>query len=197
MSTSYTLVNPFIQGDFKSTIKSKNSVIAAKTFYKNLSEHFNNSIPKFYFTIQKGGSGNGKYYHFVVKEKKEKNDEVKFNVESYELPKEEAIKIFKNNLNSFKSKYEQAGGKAKAKKGSKKGSKSRKAVSDSESDLDSSEDFYRRAQTYQPVVTPPLYYWWYDPGVYSLDSIFVPTFYGYTPPYLQLASAAPYLVLYP
>ena len=67
MSNSYTLVNPFIHGDFKSTVKSKNSVNAAKSFYKNLSEHFNNNIPKFYFTIQKGGSGNGKYYHFLVK----------------------------------------------------------------------------------------------------------------------------------
>ena len=54
----------------KKSVKSKNSVAAARTLYKNLSEHFSNSVPKFYFTIQKGGSGNGKYYHFIVKEKK-------------------------------------------------------------------------------------------------------------------------------
>jgi len=192
MSNSYTLVNPFIQGDFKSTIKAKNSILAAKSFYKNLSEHFNNSIPKFYFSIQKGGSGNGKYYHFIVKEKKEKNDEVKFNVESYDLPKEEAINIFKKNLSTFKNKFEQAGGKTK--KGSKKGSKKARKLEDDD-DLDSSEDFYRRAQTYQPVVTPPLYYWWYDPGVYSLDSVFIPTFYSYVTPYVQVASPLAYYVL--
>ena len=45
---------------------------------------------------------------------------------------------------------------------------------DSDSDLDSSEDFYRRAQTYRPVVTPPLYYWWYDPSIYKLNSVFTP-----------------------
>jgi hypothetical protein len=184
MSNSYTLVNPFIHGDFKSTIKSKNSVNAAKSFYKNLSEHFNNNIPKFYFTIQKGGSGNGKYYHFLVKESKGANDEVKFKVESYNVSNEEAnLKVFKNKLVKFKSKFEQAGGK-KAKKGSKKGSKAKKSIDD-DSDLDSSEDFYRRAQTYKPVVTPPLYYWWYDPGVYGLDSVFVPTFYSYVTPYIQ------------
>ena len=184
MSNSYTLVNPFIHGDFKSTVKSKNSVNAAKSFYKNLSEHFNNNIPKFYFTIQKGGSGNGKYYHFLVKETKGANDEVKFKVESYNISNEEAnLKVFKNKLVKFKSKFEQAGGK-KAKKGSKKGSKAKKSIDD-DSDLDSSEDFYRRAQTYKPIVTPPLYYWWYDPGVYGLDSVFVPTFYSYVTPYIQ------------
>ena len=184
MSNSYTLVNPFIHGDFKSTIKSKNSVNAAKSFYKNLSEHFNNNIPKFYFTIQKGGSGNGKYYHFLVKESKGANDEVKFKVESHNVSNEEAnLKVFKNKLVKFKSKFEQAGGK-KAKKGSKKGSKAKKSIDD-DSDLDSSEDFYRRAQTYKPIVTPPLYYWWYDPGVYGLDSVFVPTFYSYVTPYIQ------------
>lgn len=184
MSNSYTLVNPFIHGDFKSTIKSKNSVNAAKSFYKNLSEHFNNNIPKFYFTIQKGGSGNGKYYHFLVKESKGANDEVKFKVESHNVSNEEAnLKVFKSKLVKFKSKFEQAGGK-KAKKGSKKGSKAKKSIDD-DSDLDSSEDFYRRAQTYKPVVTPPLYYWWYDPGVYGLDSVFVPTFYSYVTPYIQ------------
>jgi len=193
MSNTYNLVNPFIQGDFKSSIKSTNSVNAAKLFYKNLSEHFSNSIPKFYFTIQKGGSGNGKYYHFMVKEKKGANDEVSFKVEPYNLPKEEAINIFKNNLNTFKSKYKQAGGKAK--KGSKKGSKSKKSksISDSDSDLDSSENFYRRAQTYQPVVTPPLYYWWYDPGVYSLDSIFFPSFYSYNQPFSQILMPTAYV----
>jgi hypothetical protein len=52
MSNMYKLVNPYIQGDMKTSLKSKNSITAAKSFYKGLSEHFNNNIPKFYFTIQ-------------------------------------------------------------------------------------------------------------------------------------------------
>ena len=44
---------------------------AARKLYKKLSEHFNNSVPKFYFTIQKGGSGKGKFSHFIVKERKD------------------------------------------------------------------------------------------------------------------------------
>jgi hypothetical protein len=186
MSNTYKLVNPYIQGDFTTSLKAQNSVMAAKNFYKSLSEHFNNSIPKFYFTIQKGGSGSGKYYHFVVKEKKGKKDEVTFNVEQYNVESTESeLSAFKSKLNAFQNKFEQAGGK---KKGSKKGAKkSKKVVDDSDSDLDSSEDFYRRAQTYQPVVTPPLYYWWYDPAVYKLSSVFIPTFYSYVTPYIQLS----------
>lgn len=181
MSNTYKLVNPYIQGDMPTQIKAKNSVVAARNFYKSLSEHFNNSIPKFYFTIQKGGSGTGKYYHFVVKEVKNK-DEVKFNVEPFTVSNDESsIRTFETKLNNFKAKYEQAGGK-KGKKGSKKSRK----LDDTDSELDSSEDFYRRAQTYKPVVTPPLYYWWYDPALYNLDSIFIPTFYSYLTPYLEI-----------
>jgi hypothetical protein len=170
-------------------IKSNNSMKAAKDFYKNLSQHFNNNIPKFYFTIQKGGGDTGKYYHFVVKENKT-NDEVKFNIEPYVIPQDsKSIKNFETKLSSFKSKFNQFGGRKNSKKNSKKSSKksmSRSRLDDS-SELDSSEDFYKNAQTYRPTIVPPLYYWWYDPSIYKLDSIFIPTFYSYTTPYLQIS----------
>ena len=44
--------------------------------------------------------------------------------------------------------------------------------------LDDSSDCYKEAQTYKSTVIPPLSYWWYDPGVYNLDSIFIPTLYS-------------------
>ena len=186
MSNTYRLVNPHIEGEFNESTKANNSMIAAKKFYKNLSQHFNNNIPKFYFTIQKGGSGTGKYYHFVVKEVKE-DDEVKFNVEPYVISDDFNLKTFETKLKNFKSKFTQAGGKKGSKKTSKKGKKPAKHLDDSSSeDSDSSEAFYRRAQTYKPAVAPPLYYWWYDPGVYKLDSVFIPTFYSYVTPYLQI-----------
>jgi hypothetical protein len=186
MANKYCLVNPHIEGEFDINIKSDNSMKAAKTFYKNLSQHFNNNIPKFYFTIQKGGSGTGKYYHFVVKEMKE-DDEVKFNIEPYVIPQDsQSIKTFETKLSSFKSKFNQSGGKKTSKKSSKKAKTTRKLDDSSDSDLDSSENFYRQAQTYKPAVVPPLYYWWYDPGVYKLDSVFIPTFYSYVTPYLQI-----------
>lgn len=186
MSNTYRLVNPYIEGDFKNKLKDTNSINAARKFYKNLSQHFNNNIPKFYFTIQKGNSGKGKYYHFVVKETKE-GDDVKFNIEPYVVSNnEENISSFETRLAAFKSKFAQAGGK-KGKKASRKGSKKSKKESPKidDSDLDSSEEFYRKAQTYRPVVAPPLYYWWYDPQVYNLQSVFIPTFYSYVTPFME------------
>ena len=189
MSNTYKLINPNISGEFSTTIKSQNSINAAKTFYKSLSEHFSKDIPKFYFTIQKGGSGSGKYYHFVVKEKKGANDEVKFKVESYNVDSDESsLAAFKSRLNAFQNKFEQAGGK---KKTSKKAKKSKKSISDSDSDLDSSEDFYKRAQTYTPIVKQPLYYWWYDPSIYKLNSVFIPSLFPYTTAYLEYVLPMP------
>jgi hypothetical protein len=108
MSNTYVLVNPHVQGDFKNTITAKNSIEAGRALYKSLSEHFNNAVPKFYFTIQKGGSGKGKYYHFQVKEKLKKGDNVSFTFEPYEVVGGVDVESFSKKLNEFKNKFAQA-----------------------------------------------------------------------------------------
>jgi hypothetical protein len=192
MVNKYKLVNPYIKGEFETKLNAKNSIEAAKTFYKNLSEHFNNNVPKFYFTIQKGGSGAGKFYHFQVNEKKT-DDEVNYSIQPFEIKGEStAITQFVENFEKFKGRFN--GG---AKKSSKKGSKKRRSRSKDSSDSDESEDsydFYREAKSYVPVASQPLYYMYYDPLVYRLDSIYIPTFYAYTPPYWEIAT---YNVIYP
>ena len=94
MSNSYRLINPHIEGDMKTKVKAKNSVEAAKIIYTNLSEHFNNNLPKFNFTIQKGSSGKGKYYSFQTKEARNGED-VKFSIKpiSIKNEKEKVIKV--------------------------------------------------------------------------------------------------------
>ncbi len=180
MVNTYVLVNPHIEGNFKSKIKAKNSQEAANIFYKNLSEHFNNFVPKFHFTIQKGSSGDGKLSHFEVKEQME-DKEVTFKVRPMSIKgEEEAVQSFKSRLDNFKAKLNQDGGKKKAKKSSKHDL-------DDDSDFDdSSDDFYRRAKSYVPT-TQPIYYWWYDPYLYRLDSVYIPTFYAYVRPYIELS----------
>ena len=113
MVNTYQLVNPHIAGTFDTKIKAKNSKEASNIFYKNLSEHFSNSIPQFFFTIQKGGSGGGKYFHFKAQEERNE-DEVSFKISSYELQNENKINDFKNSLNEIKDKI-QGGGKKKEK----------------------------------------------------------------------------------
>jgi hypothetical protein len=181
MVNTYQLVNPFIQGKFKSTIKAKNSVEAANIFYKTLSEHFNNSVPQFNFTIHKGSSGNGNYYHFQVQENRNK-EEVSFSIEPLQLKNaESAVENFKSRLSKFKSKFAQDGGK----KDKKHRRKHKKHDSDDSSDSESSDNFYKKVKSYVPV-NQPIYYWWYDPYVYSMDYVYIPTFYSYVTPYIEL-----------
>lgn len=194
MVNSYLLVNPHIEGKFDSKIKARNSQEAANMFYKNLSEHFNNSVPKFNFSIQKGSSGDGKFYHFQVEESRDKN-EVSFKINSIDIKGEDQVMSkFQNKLSNFKTKFSQDGGKDRSKKSKHKKHKKHKKhhdgsaseSSDSSESSESSDDFYRRARTYLPT-TQPIYYWWYDPSIYRLDSIYIPTFYSYVTPYIELS----------
>jgi len=202
MPNTYILRNPFIAGKVKSKIKAKNSLEAAKIVYSNISEHFNNALPKFNFTLQKGGSGNGKYYHFLAKEERNEN-EVSYKIVSNEI--EGDIEKFEQNFKKFKNNFDNlVGGKKKHKK-SKKHKKHKKSKKDDtdEDDSESSEssesstesssstsDNYKMISSYLPV-TQPIYYWWYDPYIYSADSLYIPTFYSYTSPYIELAT--PYI----
>lgn len=174
----YHLVNPYIDGSFKTSVKAQNSQVAANVLYKKLSEHFNNSVESFHFTIQKGTSESGKLYHFEVNEKREEN-EVSFTIKPMVIKGASELESkFKTKLDKFKTKLEQEGGKKNKKSKSK--SKKSKIEDSSDSDLSSSSD-YRRAKSYVPM-NQPIYYWWYDPYVYRLDSVFIPNFYSYSIP---------------
>lgn len=183
MVNSYVLVNPHIEGSFKRKIKAQNSNEASNIFYKNISEHFNNSVPSFNFTIHKGSSGNGKFYHFQVKESR-KNKEVTFSINPLTLQGEEkSIERFKKNLENFKSKFNQSGGKDKKSKKHKKNKKHKDDDSSSSSSSDS-EIYIKTRNNYN--LTQPIYYWWYDPYLYNMDHLYIPTFYSYVTPYIEL-----------
>lgn len=172
MSNSYRLINPHIEGDMKTKIKAKNSVEAAKIIYTNLSEHFNNNLPKFNFTIQKGSSGKGKYYSFQTKEIRNGED-IKFNIKPVSIKNEK--KSYKNmilNINKFKKDINKTGGKI--------------TKEDLDEVIDDSSDYYTRAATYVPVINHPINYFFYDPSLYKLNSLFIPTFYSYITPLISI-----------
>ncbi len=181
MANKYVLVNPYISGKFESTIKANNSNEAAKMFYNNISEHFNNAVPKFFFTIQKGGSGKGKYYHYRSIEKRNKED-VSFLIKPHTI-KGENMSLFEKRLSQFKEKDIQNGGKKHNKKHSKDSSDSSSDSSLSDSD----SEIFSVSQTYIPSFNQPIYYWWYDPQVYNLKSFYIPTFYSYVTPIIEIS----------
>ena len=211
MVNTYVLVNPHIEGSFNKEIKAKNSIEAARSIYNNLSEHFNNNVPKFLFTIQKGTSGKGKYYSFKVKEERSSN-EINFSLQPYNIKNSEsAYKSMEEKIEEHKQKHgdEQTGGAKKkatkkaAKKTSKKGSKAKKSskkskviddsdfedfMTDDDTDFDDSpKGNTKRVQRYVPNTSLPIYSWYYDPYVYRMNSVYIPTFYSYVTPYIQVS----------
>jgi len=217
MVNTYIMVNPYIEGSFEKSIKAKNSIEAGKLLYTSLSEHFNNNVPKFLFTIQKGGSGKGKYYSFKVKEDKA-NQEINFSIEPYTVKDTENIyKNVQENITNFKNKIaikEQEGGAGKAKKTKGKSAKKTKVVKktkatkkrqdssdDSDSDIEDNFEFNgdddfdlddspkynkKSVQRYIPNGNYPISHWYYDPYLYRLNSVYVPTFYSYVTPYVEI-----------
>jgi len=172
MSNSYKLINPHIEGDMRTKVKAKNSVEAAKIIYTNLSEHFNNNLPKFNFTIQKGSSGKGKYYSFQTKEARNGED-VKFSIKPISIKNEKkSYQSMVKSINKFKDDINKRGGEI--------------TKEDLDEVMDDSSDYYRRAATYVPVINHPINYFFYDPSLYKLKSLFVPTFYSYITPFISI-----------
>tara|TARA_E500000178_G_C17031647_1_gene760949 strand:+ start:2413 stop:2991 length:579 start_codon:yes stop_codon:yes gene_type:complete len=188
MSNSYVLVNPHIEGSLKTQVKAKNSLEAAKNLYKNLSEHFNNNVPKFHFTIQKGNSGNGKFYSFKVKESRTDNT-VDFSLEPVVVQNEKNTYVkFKKNLMRFTSGLEQKGGAKKNRKPNK--SKKSDPFDDDEDDEDFFDSDTKKGKSthsyYTPNVYSPISHFYYDPYLYSMNTFYVPTFYSYLNPFIHI-----------
>jgi hypothetical protein len=172
MTNTYKLINPHIEGDLVTKIKAKNSVEAAKTLYTNLSEHFNNNLPSFNFTIQKGSSGKGKYYSFQTTEIK-KGDDIKFSIKPITVTNQKkTYASMMDGINKFKKTIDMKGGEL--------------TKEDLDEILDDSDDYYKRAASYVPVLNHPINFLFYDPLIYKLKNLFIPTFYNYITPFISI-----------
>ena len=177
----YTLVNPSINGEISVNTNSKNSVEAANFFYNEMSQYFNNHVPNFMFSFQKGGS-NGKLYHYRVTETRNDN-QVDFKLKEQSINDEERLNQFRTRLQNHQNK--QAGGNKHRKSKKSKKDDSSDDMSDSSDSSDVSSDDYLMGTSNN--YSRSIYYWWYDPYVYNMESLFLPTFYSYVTPYVELA----------
>jgi hypothetical protein len=136
------------------------------------------------FTFQKGGSatGNGKLYHYKVTESRNDN-EVNFKLREHQINDEERLRGFRARLEAHHQK--QAGGKKHHKSKKSKKDDSSDDMSDSSDSSDVSSDDYLMGTSNN--YSRSIYYWWYDPYVYNMESLFLPTFYSYVTPYVELA----------
>jgi hypothetical protein len=178
----YKLVNPSIKGNMKVDFSCSSEDKAAELAWNELSQYLTGNIPKFHFTIQKGGTR--ELFHYVAEEKidkqKKKTDYV---ARAYDVNlSDDEINSFLDSMNKFnKSNRDQHGGKDD-KKNDKKNNK--KDSSTSSSDDDTYNNKYNNNKLY--YYGNPIVYYWYNPYLYRVESIYVPTFSVPIVPYVEI-----------
>lgn len=162
----YKLVNPHIEGTFDPTINGPNYMEAAAETWKKLSKYITNSLPEFAFSLEDTSSG--KVRHFVVKETMHGGNDVKWTVDKMDLKLD----------NNARKQFKQGIDKVQKKSGGRRHNRKHRRSGDDEDDSSSSSDeyfsaikLYKSLNKYQPIT-----YWWYDPWVYNLNNLYIPTF---------------------
>jgi len=110
--TKYNLVNPYIEGNMKTSVKASNQLKAAGKIYQDvLAPMFLTSMPNFKFSIE----GNGEIFNYNVTENL-KGGHVKFKIEEFngDVDSRKLLSKVKELKNESKKDY-QDGGKSKHK----------------------------------------------------------------------------------
>lgn len=175
---SYRLVNPYIEGKFNKIFSGDTHYEAASKAWNSLASHITNNMPKFAFTLESTSNKND-LYHFMVKEKFNKSSSTLVDYDVEQLDN----KLSKEGIKEFHSQLK------KIQKGGKKRHKHNDDDDDSSSD---SSDYVVYARKFRNT-SVPIYYWWYNPYLYSTYSgnMFIPTFVAPLTPYVEL-SISPY-----
>jgi hypothetical protein len=162
-SINFELVNPYIEGNFKKIFSDNNSILAAQKCYINLSKYIRNPMPKFYYTLRDMKSG--QYHHFIVKEKANKNNNASYKIEEINIDNnKKELEQFENNINEFRN---------------KKG-----GLYIPENDNDDDDLFEEDTELYKSHYNniynhrkdQPILYYWYDPYIYKINTLYIPHF---------------------
>lgn len=178
--SNYKLINPSIEGNITSSFSGTSQLDAAVDTWNSLSKYITNNVPRFAFTLE--NSGDGTLHHFLVKENLSGGGSANYKISEINVDmKASDIKSFKNRIANFK--------KSKAQEGGKKHKKHHHDDDDSSSSSTSSSEIFSALKLYKQATRPvPIGYWWYDPLVYRLDSIYIPTFVAPLTPYIEVAT---------
>jgi hypothetical protein len=190
----YELVNPSIIGNFQTVYKTLNVEKAVEKFWKNLSKHITNNVPKIYVTFK---DGSGTLHHFKITEKlnsDSKTADYKINKIDSKLSKAQKDH-FLSEVAKVKDKFNvstnnQDGGKhhRRHRKHHKDDSSSTsssysKSSTDTDSMYDDTDDYFDFAKFRN--INQPITYWWYTPSIYSVKNVYVPTFNVPLTPYIE------------
>lgn len=172
--SNFTLINPSIQGNLKTTVSAKTPLLAAKETWSNLSKYFTNYVPTFAFTLENQDGG---MFHFKVEES-QKDGDAKFKIDMIESKlKKDDQKKFRSRINNLPEM-----------KGGKKHKKDDDDTSSSSDGFDTLKAYKHLSKRIEPIT-----YWWYDPYVYTLPSVYIPTLIPTVVPYVEIATVGYYV----
>jgi len=173
--SEYKLINPYIEGSMDNKFFGKTHAEAAEQTWTTISKYITNNVPQFAFTLE--NNDNGQLHHFLVKESLIGGSDASFNISELQLNlKSKDAQEFKN-----RAKDTMKGGKKKHKRRHDDDSSS-----SSSSSSDSASSIFSALKSYKKNKGYPITYWWYDPLVYKLDSVYIPTFVAPIVPYIEV-----------
>lgn len=161
----FSLVNPSLKGEIKTTFVTDTAKDAAESFWKNLSnlEIMLGSMPVFYCSFK---DEQNELHHFLIMEKISEEDKtVNFEIEEVHIDMSEDAK---NKLLELSEKVgdkfveKQTGGKHHRRRYKYDDDDSSSSSSDSDDELDNVFRHVRRMNMRKPI-----FYWWYSPLVYK------------------------------
>jgi len=190
--TNYKLINPYVKGKMKNLFTGNTPEDAAQKTWSKLSSYINQNVPKFAFSLER--INDKKKFHFVVREK------IKKGIVDYSLEKlvisnsDSKFDKFKEKTLAFKKKEQILGGERKKLENDKNKDDD---DDDSDSDLfdldddddddfdldDEHNDMIMQLYEYKPS---PIMYWFYNPVLYGVDYMFLPTFTAPLIPYVEI-----------
>jgi hypothetical protein len=177
--SKYRLINPSIKGNMINSFSGKTYTDAAVDAWDTLSKYMTNNVPKFGFSIE--NTENGSLHHFMVQETLDEDDYAKYKISELDLKMKGAdTKKFKERVKKF-TESEMEGGKRHKHK--------HKKHDDDDSSSSSSSDYFSALHLPNLINYPqPIVYWWYDPVIYNLESVYIPTFVAPLTPYIEIST---------
>lgn len=195
MTEMYKLVNPYIDGSMNISFEGENGIDAANKAWDTISENLTNNVPKFAFSLEKVNDGT--LQHFVVSEMLSGNKDVSFSIDELSLgmtPIQEQVfkKLITESAEKRNSIQKQNGGyRRRYEDDDSSVSSSSSSTSSEEKELYNKLRYMKiEADSHKPV--KKITYWWYNPTVYKLNNLYIPTFKVPLSPYVQLNTNSSY-----
>lgn len=173
--SNYKLINPYIEGTIVTTYSAPTALDAANSAWESLSKYITNTVPKFAFTLK--NTNDGSLSHFIVKETLRGGKSAEFKIKQLDL------KLSKDTVKQFEKRLSMKGGKKHHKHSDKDDDEDDSSSSSSSSDEYSAIRLHKMYTKAQPIT-----YWWYDPIVYEIPSVYIPTFVTPLLPYIEVVT---------